>query len=108
MEKGQALAWQRRGGSGRWQALPRTPAGLHTPIKALHIQELLPHNSIGLQPYYYLKNGSKPPIWRLFQAANAVGGLLKTLKLCGFMYLANSIAKFENYLTKNRQFSANC
>jgi hypothetical protein len=30
MEKGQALAWQRRGGSGRWQA-PQAPLGACTP-----------------------------------------------------------------------------
>jgi hypothetical protein len=108
MEKGQALAWQR---TGLWPlaSTPRTPPGsLHTPNNALHIQELLPHHSIGLQPDYYLKNGSKQPIWRLFRAANAVGSFLKTLKLCEFMYLAELMAKFVMYLTKNSGYLANC
>jgi hypothetical protein len=82
------------------------PAGLLTQITALHIQELLPHHFKGLQPDYYLKNGSKQPIWRFFRAANAVGGLLKTLKLCEFMYLAKFTEKFVIYLTKNGVFTA--
>jgi hypothetical protein len=86
---------------------PCTPGSLHTQIKALHIQELLPHHSIGLQPYYYLKNGSEQPIWRLFRAENAVGSLLKILKLCEFMYLTEFTVKFVIYLTKNRTFSIN-
>jgi hypothetical protein len=87
---------------------PSAPGSLQTPIKALHIQELLPHHSKGLQLYCYLKNGSKPPIWRLFGAANAIGSLLKTLKLCEFMYLTKLTYKFVMCLTKNMVFTANC
>jgi hypothetical protein len=41
----------------------------------LHIQELLPHHSKGLQPDMYIKNASKKPFSALFLAAQPVWGL---------------------------------
>ena len=83
-----SLAWQCMGGSGCLSAPRAHLRGLHTPIYALYIQQLLPHYSKGLQPYYYLKNGSKQLILRLFLPLHAASDLLKTLKLCEFMYLS--------------------
>ena len=71
---------------------PQTPGcpcrHLQRHFRALHIQELLPHYSIGLQIDWYLKKASKPCFSALFLGPKAVGEPARTTKLCEFVYLA--------------------
>ena len=53
----------------------------------LCIKELLPHNSIGLQPYYYIKNAQKQHILRFSLSSRAACNGKRYIKLCVFMYL---------------------
>ena len=90
------LAGGRTGGRAVLTACmcPQTPGRScrhpHTHFNALHIQELLPHHSIGLQPYFYPKKTSKPCFSALFRCPKAVGEPAKYTKLCGFVYLAKT------------------